>query len=466
MRSTWIAVAMLLTLSSGSGCSDSGASGLDSSADARGDADGGASDTRSDQADGPSGPHWSEAHCKTRTCYFVMKSVAGADDAACNGRHPADLGSTDADGKRDCPFASLDAVRGILNPASGAGARGVTVFVGAGTYALYPSGLAIRGDGTSADEAVIVTAYDGQKPIIDGTCPATCTVQTPSGPVTRDPCCQRACPSCSTDARCKPVQGSATQCAVPIDHVEQLVTISGSWVRVEGLDLRGCWEDNIRVAWRDTGGAQPTIIPNEHIYIANNRIEGCEVNENIKGLRNGPGPAHGGPAWGPVHVVGNELYAMASQAVDATGVHNWTVEDNYAHDAKTGQAPFTDYDGGGIGFKNGSSDVRVRNNWSERSDGYGGGGSSGSCIGDTTPPADWGCFQKYEMIDALFENNVALDASLRAALNVFHCDGCRFYGNYVVGGGEVPALLLIGDVCPGPRCEAHNPGLLPTRDLR
>ncbi|MCA9670406.1 MAG: hypothetical protein KC503_32645, partial [Myxococcales bacterium] len=42
----------------------------------------------------------------------------------------------------------------------------------------------------------------------------------------------------------------------------------------------------------------------------------------------------------------------------------------------------------------------------------------------------------------------------------------RFYGNYVVGGGEVPALLLIGDVCPGPRCEAHNPGLLPTRDLR
>src|SRR5688572_11675538 len=50
---------------------------------------------------------WHVEHCRDRECTYVMQEVAGADDVACNGRHPIDLGTIDADGKRNCPLKSF-----------------------------------------------------------------------------------------------------------------------------------------------------------------------------------------------------------------------------------------------------------------------------------------------------------------------------------------------------------------------
>lgn len=457
--------ALVSILSLGACGDDSSASGDGPLPRDGGDGGPGGDGLRSDgpAADGPAGPHWSEAHCQGRRCTFVMQGAAGADDVLCNGRAATDLGTTDKDGKRDCPFASFAPTRELFDPPSGP-VRGLSVLVGAGTYDVSPFGLQVRGDGANAAEAVVLAAYGDGMPIIDGTCPKTCTVQTPKGPVLRDPCCQRPCPTCTANPACVPVQGGETACAVPIERTEQLLTIAGQWVRIEGLDLRGCFEDNIRVAYGQT--ATQVAVPNHHLYLVNNRIEGCDLNENIKGLRQGPGPLQGGPVWGPTHIIGNELHAMASQAVDATGVHDWLVEDNYVHDAKVGANGYGGiFGGGGLGFKDGGSAIRARNNWTERSAGYGAGGASASCAFDVTPPNDWGCFQSYEMIDVLYENNVLIDARSRNALMAFACDDCRFFGN-VVEGTASAALLTLDDRCPGPLCEPHNPTLKATRGLR
>jgi hypothetical protein len=124
----------------------------------------------------------------------------------------------------------------------------------------------------------------------------------------------------------------------------------------------------------------------------------------------------------------------------------------------------TAYDGGGIGFKNGGSHARVRNNWLVRGGGLGGGGVSGSCIRATEPPHDYGCFQTYEMADILVENNVAFD-SPNGGLRVYQCDDCRFYGNSILR-IERSLLFDITDDCPGPRCPSHNDKLMPSKNLR
>jgi len=169
--------------------------------------------------------------------------------------------------------------------------------------------------------------------------------------------------------------------------------------------------------------------------------------------------------WGPVHIIGNELFATASQAVDATGVHAWLIEDSWIHDAKIGGNAFIAFDGGGIGFKNGSSDSVVRNNWSVRGGGYGMGGGAGSCISDM-----FGCYQRWEMRSAIVENNVAIEPGAgapedaRRGLFAFHCDDCLYAGNVIDlddGFG-----FFMDDECPGPRCSPHNPMLQPSRDVR
>lgn len=432
-------------------------------ADATTEADATAADADAAADAGPP-PPWDVAYCQTHDCTFIRQGAPGADDRRCNGRSPDDLGTFDLEGLRNCPFASLQGARfreriGSNNPN---GVHGRTFFVGAGTYPMWPSPLQLLGNGQSADEALVLTNFRGEKvELSGGSCPATCVVDTVTGTVALTPCCAIRCRSCDADPRCQPTSDG---CGIPWDKAPRVLSIGGQWVRVEGFELDGCFSDNIVVVARDQGTLQ-SLIPNDHLYVANNIIHGCDVNENIKGHGEGPGPLQGGPAWGPVEIVGNELLEMASQAVDATGVHNWSVEDNTLHHAKTGSFMGTDYDGGGIGFKNGGSQSRVRNNWSEQGGGgFGLGGVSGSCINDTEPPHGYGCFQRYEMTDLVVENNTVKDTS-KDAFGIYQCDNCRVLGNYVDGVRRGSHAWLRDD-CPGPRCPAHNPNLLPTRDLR
>ncbi|MFO0727545.1 MAG: hypothetical protein U1E65_27455 [Myxococcota bacterium] len=417
-----------------------------------------------DAAAGDAGPKepWDVAYCRAHACTFIRQNEPGADDQACNGSSPSDLGTVDAMGLRDCPWRSLQGRRlhALLHP-SGGPAHGRTIFIGEGRYPVWPSPLELFGDGTNADEALVLTSFRGEQPeLTGGSCPAACTLETETGTVSRSPCCAIRCPSCDADPRCVPIGDG---CGIPWDKTPTILTVAGQWVRVEGLRLDGCFSDALVVAARDRGTLQ-SLIPNDHLYVVNNEIHGCDVNENIKAYREGPGPSAGGPVWGPVEIVGNDLSEMASQGVDATGVHHWFVEDNYLHDAKTGSFMGTGYDGGGIGFKNGGTQARVRNNWSaSRGGGFGLGGTSASCARDTSAPAGYGCFQRYEMSDLRVENNTVLNTSADA-LRVYSCGDCQLRGN-VIDGLESGSHLRIQDDCPGPNCPPHNPGLLASRNL-
>lgn len=443
------------------GLADAGQADATEAADATAD-DASPADATTPDAGPP--PPWDLAYCQAHDCTFIRQGAPGADDRRCNGRSPDDLGTFDLEGLRNCPFASLQGQRfreraGANNPN---GVHGRTFFVGAGTYVMWPNPLQLLGDGQNADEALVLTNFRGEKAKLSGgSCPASCVVETETGTATLTPCCAIRCRSCSDDPRCMPTSDG---CGIPWDKTARVLSVGGQWVRVEGFELDGCFSDNIVVVARDRGTLQ-SLIPNDHLFIANNIIHGCDVNENIKGHGEGPGPLQGGPVWGPVEIVGNELLEMASQGVDATGVHNWSVEDNTLHHAKTGSFMGTDYDGGGIGFKNGGSQSRVRNNWSEQNGGsFGLGGVSGSCINDTAAPHGYGCFQRYEMTDLVVENNTVKDTS-KDAFGIYQCDNCRVLGNFV-DGIQRGAHAWLRDDCPGPRCPAHNPNLLPTRDLR
>ncbi len=157
---------------------------------------------------------WEAEHCAGRDCYYVMQGTEGASDTECSGRHREDLDTSDAAGKRDCPFASLTGpVRELLAPPPGEPSRSRTVFVGEGSYGVAPWGLRLRGDGGRAEEAVRLTTRRGAALTIDGSCPDECEVQGPGGPVTLAPCCARPCPSCDAASQCVPNAQTETECA-------------------------------------------------------------------------------------------------------------------------------------------------------------------------------------------------------------------------------------------------------------
>jgi hypothetical protein len=407
------------------------------------------------------GPGWEDEHCRNRTCIWIRQGEPGASDVICNGRAPVDRGTTDQDGRRNCPLASFQSayLQALMAPNTGPN-RSKTFFVGGGTYRTYPFGISLVGDGQNADEGLRLSNLRGEKVVLSGqNCPASCEYQGPNGPVTVTPCCAIKCDSCSSDPRCVDL---GDDCGVPWDTAYRPVTIAGRWTRIEGMEIEGCISDAVTVATVATLDGQ-SLVPNDHLYLSNNRIHGCQINENIKGLRQGPGPTQGGPYWGPTEIIGNELLEMGSQAIDATGVQNWRVEENHLHSPKPVDACLgTPCDGGGIGFKNGGALARVRNNWLRANNGITMGGVAGSCLEDTSPPNGFGCFQRYEHQDGRVENNVIADAP-RHGLMAYQCDDCGYLGNYL--SNFRGAGFFLQDDCPGPRCPSHNPGLLPSRDL-
>jgi len=158
---------------------------------------------------------WQTSYCATRECWFVMQRVNGSSDTACNGRHPADLGTMDTTGKRNCPFATLTGpIRDVLNPPTGRSSK-KTIFVGGGSYPVAPFALSVRGDGADASEAVIFTTWRAEDVTIDGSCPASCTIQGPTGPVTLTPCCARECRTCDASPLCVPTRSCRPDARCP-----------------------------------------------------------------------------------------------------------------------------------------------------------------------------------------------------------------------------------------------------------
>jgi hypothetical protein len=240
-----------------------------------------------------------------RTVYYVAQNQPGADNDACDGLAPAD------EGGGHCPFRDFgsERVRLLLNRSDGSfGTRSITVAVREGTYAIEPmlitpgeppEPLVLISNAATASEAMVLVAYDGERVVLDGSCPPT-----------------------------------APLCDSPEDpgRIWNLLAVSGSWVLVEGLIFDDVHKWNITVA-------------SDNTCIRDNEFIGSygSDSDSMKGF-NGSGP----------HVIvrGNDFHTGYEQAIDATNARGWLIEDNDFHDAPDR----------GLGFKFGASGNIVRNN--------------------------------------------------------------------------------------------------------
>jgi hypothetical protein len=98
------------------------------------------------------------ASAAAQTRFYVATNEPGASNDRCNGSRPVD------EGNGNCPFKDFQStrVRSLL-----VNAIGVTVYVRSGIY-TPDSAILLQGLGTSWAQAVTLTGYSDERPILDG----------------------------------------------------------------------------------------------------------------------------------------------------------------------------------------------------------------------------------------------------------------------------------------------------------
>ena len=90
--------------------------------------------------------------------YYVLSQEGSADNERCNGTAPTNQGNG------NCPFRDFTATKTLHLLDN---AKGVTLFVGRGTYTLT-QGMDINGAGSSESDRVTLAAYQGETVVFDG----------------------------------------------------------------------------------------------------------------------------------------------------------------------------------------------------------------------------------------------------------------------------------------------------------
>ncbi|HEV8396804.1 MAG TPA: right-handed parallel beta-helix repeat-containing protein [Vicinamibacterales bacterium] len=90
--------------------------------------------------------------------YYVASQESGADNERCNGQAPTNQGNG------TCPFRDFTATKTLHLLDN---AKGVTLFVRQGTYAIT-QGLDINGAGSSEGDRVTIAAFQGETAVLDG----------------------------------------------------------------------------------------------------------------------------------------------------------------------------------------------------------------------------------------------------------------------------------------------------------
>ena len=116
----------------------------------------------------------------TDVIYYVATNEPGADNQRCDGLSPTN------EGNNRCPFKDFTSpsVREklFLTPDGNFGTKSVTVKVRKGTYFIHPlrlfpkeplQPLMINANGQSDRESVILMNYNGEKAVLDGSCPTS-----------------------------------------------------------------------------------------------------------------------------------------------------------------------------------------------------------------------------------------------------------------------------------------------------
>lgn len=230
--------------------------------------------------------------------YYVAANEPGADNAACDGLAPSD------EGGGHCPFRDFDSerTRALLD-----GEEGLRVELRAGTYVIGGwDGLRVEGTGRSEAERLVLSAYPGERPVLD--------VAAPDGQ------------GCTTaDAPMQP------QC------VRQVLRMTGQYTTVQGLTIQNGLGYHAEI----NGGAH-------HVFRCNTLHETVDFPMRSDMLKIDARATD-------VKVQHNDFSKFRSQAIDMTEVFDVLVEDNELHD------PIGE-DAGATGTKLGARGVIIRNN--------------------------------------------------------------------------------------------------------
>lgn len=235
---------------------------------------------------------------RAATSYYIAIDEPGADNEACDGLAPSDEG-----GGR-CPFKDFDSerTRALLS-----GVTSTRVELRAGTYVIRGwDGLRVEGTGSNETERMVLSAYEGERPVLD--------VPRPDGAGCVDM-------SAVDDPGC----------------VRQVLRVAGAYTQVQGLTIRNGLGYHVEI----NGGAH-------HVFRCNTLGETVAF-----AMRSDLLKIDGGAS--DVHVLHNDLSRFRSQAIDMTQVDGVLIAENDFHDP-------IDEDAGATGSKFGSQNVTIRNN--------------------------------------------------------------------------------------------------------
>jgi hypothetical protein len=399
LRVVAVLVASMLLIGCSSDLAPIGGGGSSSDGGSAGQGPGGGAGAGGDGGMGAAGgePHPCDqaalAEPAATTTYFVAINEPGADNDVCDGLAPTD------EGGGHCPFQDLSspALLALLD-----GAVDVRVELREGTYLVRGwDGLRIAGAGTSEAERLVVSAYPGERPILD--------VPDPTGA------------GCSVDPMSNP------------DCVRQVVRVGGTYTWVQGLTVQNGLAYDLEV----NGGAHHTVRCNTFRYTA----EFAQRSDQLK--------IDGGAD--DVLVQHNDFSGFRSQAIDMTGVSNVVIEHNDFHD------PF-DQDAGATGCKLGARDITIRDN-----DVYDLGSDPRThafAMGGTGAPHDHD-FAAYRV--HVVNNRVWNVAGIVA--QVVSCDDCSVEGNVAWNIAAGVLLSASGSETPGECTTAPNGVCLGSRGV-
>jgi hypothetical protein len=208
------------------------------------------------------------------------------------------------------------------------------------------------------------------------------------------------------------------------------VVFDGQNIIRELVQLQGQYTTVERLTFQNAGAYNVEVLEGHHHVVQCNRFLANRASDSLKGT----------PGAGTTVIRENEFTQWDSQAIDMTGVRDWTIERNEFHDPRA-------FDGNAIGAKLGTQDVRIAQNHFRNTRGLGFGG-----VGGVGHPHD------YEAFNLVAEDNTFTDIP-NVLVKFYSCADCVFRRNTArgVGGG----MLLGGVPFEGP--SPCSSGCRPTR---
>ena len=211
--------------------------------------------------------------------------------------------------------------------------------------------------------------------------------------------------------------------------LREVIRVSGSYNLIAGITIQNAGAHNIEFR----GG---------HHHVVEDSVIGPNLSSDS--LKGDAGAS-------AVVIRRNEFFGWGSQAIDMTGVSDWTIEGNTFHDAQTPGRQ-------AIGVKFGSRDVTIRDNRLSNTGGFSLGGTS------TSHPDD---AEAYRIVA---EGNT-LENITGNAFKLYSCVDCQIRNNRVASVQDDPmsgntngGLVLGGEDFEGP--SGCSGGCRPTSGLR